>query len=271
TTDILLSRLDQRHIKTQYMRGYYLKDRMAPARVRDVAGWLDSSKDISTDDKPIVAVRALSFQSTRTGSLWTEWMDGFMKWGGWLWALVLLLGGMVYGQRKIMAASLWSMGMAGFTQMAFQVTVIFGVQAFLGHGYALVGVLSAGFMLGAFMGTRWGKEVLGNKAMLTGVCLQIMLAFVIAACWLWWPGGLLIVPVLAGVAGGILFGVYVACVPLECAGYVYAADLLGAALGALMVGVFLVPIWGVGVTMMFLGGLNMVMLLGHQGEKKIAG
>ncbi len=269
TSDFLVARLKERKIMTKFIQGYYLKDRMALQRMDGVRTWIDPAAPLSTDDKPIVAVRALSFLTTRTGLGFSACVAGFERWGGWLWGLIPVMALGLFFHRRKEDMALWGMGLAGFTQMAFQVTVILGVQAVFGYAYAVVGVLTAGFMLGAYMGTRLSGRLPTGDVMAIGVLAQVLLAGVFLGCWLWWTPGLFIIPVISGVAGGVLFSVYAGMVGHERLGGIYAADLIGAALGVLVVGLLGVPLWGITVTMVFVVMVNAVLLLGCKKESAI--
>ncbi len=262
SSELLTARLHERGIVTKFIQGHYLKDRMAPWRIAEVYAWLDPSAAISTDDKPVAAVRALAFLTTRTGSAFSTCVEVFERYGFWLWTVIPAMALAGFFGRGMVGAPLWGMGVVGFTQMAFQVAVILSVQAVFGHAYAMVGVLTAGFMFGVFMGTHLFKHVLKDSLVPAGLLAQTLLAGTFMACWTWWPQGFYFFPVVAGVFGGGLFRAYTAIAGEGRAGVVYAADLIGAAAGAFLVGLFLVPLWGITATMLFVAAFNAAMYLG---------
>jgi hypothetical protein len=242
---------------------------MVPERVGQVSSWLDPSAKISTDDKPLVVARALAFVTTRVGPSISTCIRFFEKWQALFWAMIPLMAGVALSRRSRVVFPFWGMGVVGFTQMAFQIMVILGVQVFFGHAYALVGGLTAGFMLGAFVGAQASLSVFNGRGFLQGLLMQACLAVLLIACWSWWPQGLFVFPILSGYVGGVLFRAYAALAGSGRAGQVYAVDLIGAALGALFVGLFGIAFWGVTATMVFVAALNIVMLAGCLRENSL--
>jgi hypothetical protein len=76
---------------------------------------------------------------------------------------------------------------------------------------------------------------------------------------MFYPLGVFVFPLLAGAAGGVQFALYTALAGKEYGGRVYAADVIGAGCGALCAGLFLVPLWGMSITMLFVAALNLAM------------
>ena len=171
----------------------------------------------------------------------------------------------------------------GFAGMAFDLLAIFAFQAFYGYVYQQIGLLVTAFMAGLSLGgwimTR-RVERIGEGPVLSGSTelaevsvegksLLLRLEGAIAACWLLFPiilailyaqAGrpgisaaigpiLLILNVLAGFLVGMEFPLaskmYQRVSISETAGILYASDLLGAFLGALLVSVMLLPALGV--------------------------
>jgi spermidine synthase len=173
----------------------------------------------------------------------------------------------------------------GFAGMAFDLLVIFAFQAFYGYVYQQIGLLVTAFMAGLSLGgllmTRRVERIENGKSLL------LRLEGAIAACWLLFPVVLavlyaqasrpgvsaavgpilLILNGLAGFLVGMEFPLaskmYRRVSVSETAGVLYAADLLGAFLGSLLVSVMLLPALGVLetcllVAMLKLGSLVLV-------------
>ena len=161
----------------------------------------------------------------------------------------------------------------GFAGMAFDLLVIFAFQAFYGYVYQQIGLLVTAFMAGISLGglimTRRVERIEKGKPLL------LRLEGAIAACWLLFPIVLAILYAQAGRPGvsaavgpilltlnalaGFLVGmefplaskmylktsVGEAAGETATAGILYASDLLGAFLGALLVSAMLLPALGV--------------------------
>ena len=253
----LARRLKERGISTQFMRDYYLNERMSPVRMAGVAAWLkgkDGTADVSTDARPRTVLRALVFATTRTGTGFAKFMAELERWQGWLWLMVPAIFVLGFGARKKFLV-VTGAAIAGFTQMTFQVAAIFLVQVVFGYAYAVIGLMTAGFMLGAVFGVPLAHYVKAT----TGAWLQVVLAGVFMALLSGWPFGVFFFPVVAGIAGGIQFAGYLAMAGTKNSGKIYAADVMGAGCGALCTGLFLVPLWGMSTTMLLVAALNLVM------------
>lgn len=253
TPELLVRRLQERKIRTQFMRDYYLNDRMSPERMAEAAAWLDVPGDIGTDMRPLTSLRALVFATTREGMGFARFMDAFERVQGLVWLMVPVIGILGLAARRRFLPVTGAVT-AGFTQMVFQVAAIFWVQSVFGYAYAVVGILTAGFMLGACGGIYAARYVRAD----TGAWMQAALAVFFMAMLTHWPGGAFVFPVLAGLAGGIQFAVYTKMGGKEHPGRIYAADVLGAGCGALCAGLLLIPLWGLVTTMVFVAALNLV-------------
>ena len=171
----------------------------------------------------------------------------------------------------------------GFAGMAFDLLIIFAFQAFYGYVYRQIGLLVTAFMAGLSLGgwimTRRVERIEEGPALsgstelaevsVEGKSLLLRLEGAIAACWLLFPIVLAMLYAQAGRSGvsaavgpillslnvlaGFLVGMefplaskmYLRVSVSETAGILYASDLLGAFLGALLVSAMLLPALGV--------------------------
>ena len=254
TAGLLTERLKARNIQTQFMRDYYLNDRMSPSRMAEAQVWLNVKSEVSTDAHPLTSLRALVFATTRTGTVFAKCVQALERVQGIVWAMVPAVFVLGWGKRKKFLPWVGA-GTAGFTQMVFQVTGILLVQMVFGYAYAVVGILTAAFMLGAFLGVHFSRYFRADDA----AWIQVVLAVLFIGMLMFWPVGAFGFPLLAGMAGGIQFSLYTAMAGKEQGGGIYAADVIGAGLGALCAGLFLIPLWGMMTTMLFVAALNMAM------------
>jgi spermidine synthase len=254
TADLLTERLKARSITTQFMRDYYLNDRMSPSRMAEAEAWLGTKGEVSTDARPLTSLRALVFATTRTGMGFAKFIESLERVQGALWLMASALFIFGFGAAKKFIP-LAGAATAGFTQMVFQVATILLVQTVFGYAYAVIGLLTAGFMLGAFFGVHFSRYFKAVDA----AWAQAVLALLFIAMLMFWPIGAFAFPILVGMAGGIQFSLYTAMVGKEHGGKVYAADVIGAGWGALCAGLFLVPLWGMVMTMIFVAALNLAM------------
>ncbi len=257
---LLLGRLHERGVRTQFIQGYYLKDRMSPGRMADVLRWLERPGEVSTDERPVSSWRALIYATTRSGMGFTRLMAAAESLRWFVWFLILLIFLPVFffffGVMPVTGAAA-----AGFTQMIFQVAVIFAVQSAYGHAYMVIGLLSAGFMLGAWLGVLAVRFSWPGTSVISGAVMQALSACFFIFFMTFLPQGLFVLPLVTGVAGGIQLARYMILDGRGHSGRVYAADVMGAACGALLCGIFFLPVLGIKMTMMFIFLLNGALML----------
>lgn len=164
----------------------------------------------------------------------------------------------------------------GFGGMVCSLSVIFLFQTFFGYVYQYIGLIAAFFMAGLTAGgwavTHWPPALrTGWRTLIRGEMALIgyWLALPLVVSWLAatrQPSvvmpGLLLINTLGGFLVGWQFPVssqlytMLRAEPGHTAGVLYAADLLGAFLGAVAVGITLLPVLGVTGTCAFVAVLK---------------
>lgn len=151
---------------------------------------------------------------------------------------------------------------AGLTGMASSVVLLFAFQAAFGSLYLHIGLLSALFMLGAFAGSAAGERVLADRgrepALLAPGALLLHLALLGIVAWSVQRGS---VVAFAGcfAGAGVFTGFYfpLAAFRMRESGVsdapagalLEALDHVGAAVGALLTGLILLPLFGAAATL----------------------
>ena len=152
--------------------------------------------------------------------------------------------------------------LAGLGGMSAEIVLLLAFQALYGHVYWLVGLVVAAFMVGTAAGAGWlerrseaGRTAL--VALLGGLGLYIwLLPFVLQVSA---PLAPLIVPLLALLGGGLVGAAFPVAVNLTHGeagfrvGLIYAVDLVGGCLGALLASVLWIPLLGIPYTCALLG------------------
>lgn len=200
----------------------------------------------------------------RRMALWrSSWVLGGLAGLG-----LLLIGGALLVRRKqpdVLAglAARQAMAMTGFGGVALELILLYAFQGLHGYVYSRMGFMVGLFMLGAVAGAWQIRrlESAGYDLAWRGVVLCLLMMGVLAAfvpvCLLHAEGteGLLYGLTLA--TGAVVAMQFVAvsrlfilkgAAPGVAAGWVWLADYWGSALGGLLVGVFLMPVLGLGVT-----------------------
>ncbi len=278
----MVRRMRDRHIAPAFLTEACLRDRFTNDRVERVSSLFENMlwKVKNTDARP----RSYYFAFLR-------WLSQFHLGAAQVFFsltqvpfTVLLAAGLLGvgvplsfsgdPEKKRRRLALVSMGTAGFSLMALEIIVIYLFQVAFGNLYYRLAFLLAAFMAGTGAGT-WtalrGKQGPGRFSLaVIHMIGAVYFLLLMQGCRIFFDRGLLLqdwhqwvfggIAALGGVFAGAGFplanGLYFSEGKGERPGSVYAADLLGASLGALLTGGFLVPVWGVVQTLIFLGALN---------------
>jgi spermidine synthase len=290
---LLVSRLLERHLATQYVREYFIPYRMMPDRMDQVETELAplAITPVNRDFAPIDYAFAVVLWSAQFRSGSTAWFRAaehldFAKVAGAL-AIVLLIGAILIAllpdrPRRERATAGVCVAATGFTLMALQILLLLGFQAVYGYVYTelalLIGLFMAGIALGSWLGMR--REYANRSWTLAAV--QLLLALAAPALLLavsaiggfssraaTWLAAQVVFPALAalaGLLGGFQF-VTAAGIFLrgrgQGAGFglLYAIDLLGGCVGALALSTFLIPVFGFWRTAWLVVAINAAPLL----------
>ncbi len=295
TTDpqVLVARLRERKLNTQYVREYFIPYRMMPDRMEQVETELASSAStpVNRDFAPIAYAFDVVLWSAQFRSGYAGWFRAaehveFGKVAGWL-AIALLVGAglmtILPGQeRRERAAAGSCVAATGFTLMALEIFLLLGFQAVFGYVYTelaiLIGLFMAGIALGSWLAMGRGGAAQGWRM----VRVQLLLAaaapmLLLVVGWLGsfpstageWIAAQVIFPALAalaGVLGGYQFVVAAGIFLRDRAGRsglgaLYAIDLLGGCAGALALSTFLIPVFGFWKTAWLAVAINAAALL----------
>jgi spermidine synthase len=176
---LLVSRLRQRHLATQYVREYFIPYRMMPDRMEQVESDLAPlpSTPVNRDFAPIAYAFDVVLWSAQFRSGYTVWFRAaehveFRKFAGTL-AIVLLLAVVLIAlfpgrERRERATACASVAATGFTLMALQIFLLLGFQAVYGYVYTelaiLIGLFMAGIALGSWLGMRREENPSGEDS-----------------------------------------------------------------------------------------------------------
>lgn len=280
---LLMRRARERSVDLKYVREYYLFSRMNAEKISYFGNILKAGRDtaVNYDFKPSAYYYGIiSWSSRFRDSVFTNMLKsaGEKK----IWAALALFCICALLLKNI---PLFSAACAGFSQMAFQMILLFSFQVIYGYLFYKVGMLFTFFMLGlALSSYRMSSEMEGLKritplfALLqTGVVLfalilpaSLQLFSLTKVRFVSLFGEIAYFPLvsfLSGFFGGSIFPLanklYIAGEkegPGTAAGLTYGFDLLGACFGAVLSSVFLIPILGIFKTCLFIALLNLTCL-----------
>ncbi len=287
--DILAGRYESRGIQSQYFSKYIFPSIFLPERVRFTRESFEKAENlrINTDDTPVTyffnLVLWTRYSGGRLGPVLLRLSKVRFHWpvlliaGALGLAAVLLFRGARDTETLGQPLALIAIGTTGTAAMAFDLTALYAYQNIYGYLYQEIGLVVALFMAGLALGgisatRRLEKRSAGCPAML--LTLEVVIAlFALALPKLLRVAGtiesfaagklfFLLVVVTAGVITGAEFPVANA-VFLRAGGKMGASaaltestDHLGAALGAFLTGVLLLPIFGTVKTCVLLSLIN---------------
>jgi len=264
----LLSRLRERHLETTYVREYYIPFRMAPDRMRELEARIrpDSATPVNHDFAPIAYYFDVALWSSRFNQQYRRLFRaaanvGFARLACGVGAFLLAL---VVGRRRPRVAAACCTAAMGFTLIGLEIMLLLAFQAIYGYVYHQLAVLIAGFMAGIALGAWLVMRSFEARNMRALACLQIAAALTAlllcavfqGAARVTSPAGLFIVSqvlfpglaVACGMLGGAEFPIAsrVFFVPGRTSGpgTLYALDLAGSCLGAILFSAYFVPVFG---------------------------
>lgn len=252
--------LEKHQIKTYYVKRSYINAIMTPDRVADVKNAALRYRAENRDLRPILYFYNL-----------TRWMSQFkIKFGILEVALGLLLLGYICVLRPVPLAIFSS----GFTGSSMEVALLLVFQNLFGSLYSQVALIITCFMGGLAIGACIGQRILRDfdrseadirqMKYFLAISSFILGFFSLATYYIlvWFTEiagrhplipyiGIYTITFIIAMIAGFQFpiaGIIDTGTTSETAGRIYGADFIGASVGALLAGTFLIPVLGIGTT-----------------------
>ena len=275
--DKLGSRYERLGFTSPYFKPRSFYQFFQPTAVEYLKARLESDREtvLNTDAVPLSYYLRLVWWEKMTGRPWTRALLRqaleVRRWGPLALGLLCLPLVIIVIRPAPARISAWTMTLTGGTVMALQVILIFLFQNRHGVVYERIGLLSALFMAGLALGGLIGRQSVaaGVRTRKVLPVLELLLAGLagLAALNAWdlIPDVILPLVGLAGLLAGLefalLFALYLKdrsrpSVTRALAG-LEAADHAGALVGALVTGVVLAPVLGLGLTALALAFLKL--------------
>ena len=275
----LLSRLHARHLETSYVSAYFIPFRMAPDRLLDLTTQIQPLPEtpVNRDFAPVAYYFDVALWSSQFHQGYRRLFRVLAEihFGALLAGLGMLLAALVVWarflrqkrHRRQLAAALSTAG-TGFTMIGLEMLLLLAFQAAYGYVYQQLAFLIAAFMAGMALGS-WlamrrtapsGMRVLAATQVLAAAAPLVLVVLfetvaransapaLVASRWAF-PATAL----LSGMLGGFEFPVasrifFSATTPRNLAprrpGTLYALDLAGSCLGAILFSAWFVPVFG---------------------------
>ena len=288
---VLSERIRERRLDVVFVRDYYLVDRLSPERTV----YLDESvgrarSTLNTDLSPAAVYLSMVLwnrQFASTPALLREAPRYLTLRNATLAALALAAALVAPAFRRRRRAPalrrtvVAAVFVVGLTEISLEIAALLAFQSLYGFVYHRLAMIVASFMaglaLGGWLGTRAASRGAGVRAfafLQLGICaVPLGLSAAIAGiaglppdAMLAWAALFPLVVVGSAVLAGMQFPLAAKLTLLPggdagaTGGRLYAADLLGSALGASLTAVFLLPVMGIPLAMATLTLLNLAVL-----------
>ncbi len=292
----LIRRLQERNLKTQYVREYFIPFRMMPDRMEQIQEQLRplTSTPVNRDFEPIAYYFDVVLWSAQFKLGYSRWfraaahiaftriIDAVLV---VTWFVAVLLALVPNREKRARSAAACSVAATGFTLMALQIFLLLAFQSVYGYVYhqltILIAMCMAGIALGSWLGIRRIRSS-DSPPYRTIATTQFLLAlsgpaliFVvsllskISGTATTWLAAQFVFPVLAALCG--MLGGYQFPVATEIylhdrsgrsrLGTLYAIDLLGGCAGALLLSSYLIPVFGFWKTAWLSAAVNLAPFL----------
>ncbi len=261
----------------------WLPDKLDPFTVGYVREQLEGAAEmaVNTDERPLAYFHHQAWWVEHLHRGWGRRLSGIAHLPlAWLWGAVVVLAGIWGvlsltrpGQTYTIPVAVAAVGMGG---MAGEVVLLLAFQCYYGYVYQQIGIIVGSFMMGLAVASWWVGRWLRQQPphlslrhwlagiLAAGAVLVAIMPYALKGLWTYatTPAAEamvahLLFPLLSALLGLWIGGQFPLASHLWTAfsgsqawsaAFLYAADLLGAAAGALIAGTLLVPIWGVANT-----------------------
>jgi spermidine synthase len=277
----LVRRIEARGLQLQYVREYYLFSNLSPMRLNYMESILRQgpAMPINKDFEPTCYFQHLIVWSAQLHPGLEQALEALSEigWsksvGALATAALLLLGVFFVGRPKPTGGVAVSVAVVGGALMVLEIVLLLGFQVLEGFLYQQLALIIASFMTGMALGAAGAAwlttTVVRPRFWLVAVqatlCVFVLgvlkCLFVLQHHMQTYGGAPLpmslifsLMALTAGILGGLHFSLALKTVAggtvpsAETAGKLYALDLVGAASGAVIASVFLLPLYGLTTT-----------------------
>ena len=272
---LLETRFDQRMIKTENFRPYIFYDAFSPLKTAMVKERLGKIIEKNKDMRPSAYLYNLMLWADIQGSnLLMPLLDYSRELSVLMVILIIAASALLWRRNNAVYYSIFT---TGYSAMAFSVMIILFYQSAYGYVYEMIGLLTSMFMAGMAFGAYIMKSVSRPMKWLRLFEAVMIVLFISSPLFFKQEILFYILSLFCGMAGGIQFTLanqFMKTADPSCsvlkgglpdtartAGRLYAFDLAGSFLGALLTSVFLMPIFGIQNTIIFVVLIKAVSLL----------
>ncbi|MGO9318437.1 MAG: fused MFS/spermidine synthase [Terracidiphilus sp.] len=289
---VLISRLLERNLNTRYVREYFIPYRMMPDRMAQVRDQLQSqaTTQVNRDFSPIAYYFDVVLWSAQFNPAYAGWLqavqhvDYMIVFSATLIVLLSIAALFAFvpaREQRTRAAAACSMAATGFTLMTLQIFILLAFQSIYGYVYhqlaILIALCMAGIAFGSWLGMRHIRRdrssscrAVASTQFLLALSVPVLMLLISLLAKLTgmtanWLAAQCVFPALAafcGMLGGYQFPLATEVYLHDASrrrglGILYAIDLLGGSLGALVLSGYLIPVFGFWKTAWLTAAVNL--------------
>jgi len=295
-SSVLANRIFERNLQLIYIREDILQDALSPFRLdylKSILGGIPGAA-VNRDFSPICYFQNLMMWVIQLHTVMQKYLNILAELElRWVWAGLAVAGVMITavfwtGRCKFKVAVAGSIFVSGSVEMVLQLVFLLSFQIIEGFVYRQLALIIGFFMTGLAVGAGWisrqyPSPLKPKAAQGLFIRVQALIAILPIGLMLFLPllhgeirnflspaamGWLFsILSLITGIVGGVHFAAAVMAmtstgvVMEKIGGGFYALDLAGAAGGVLMAALFILPIYGIMNTLIFLSILSGISLL----------
>ena len=269
-----VNRLNEKEIQNKYITDYYLVDRLSRMKIEFLHEKLKSIDEaaVNTLMAPIAFYFNTILWNQKSGGFLTRVYKNLAELSGYLVVTIIfiLILSALLTRRDSNKFLIVEMTLVGFFHLVFENLLIIIFQSFIGALYLKIIFLFFAFMTGAGMGSLYfhkSDEIQYSRIPFWIMFLLPPALYIIIQLNIFMSFLLPLVLFISGLVDGYLFPYILKRFKnrdeSSLAGQLYAADILGSCLGAYLFSAIILPIWGINVSIFFVGLVGLAMLVGE--------
>ncbi|MBI4810093.1 MAG: hypothetical protein HY800_01335, partial [Ignavibacteriales bacterium] len=259
--DIHIGRMiEQRGINNLYVNKYYLDDTILEQRNNFILGNLSSGTKLNEDFSPVSYYRQLL--------LWLSYFEVNYWIAAGMFIIILIV---ILSRLNPITIGMFT---GGFAASSIEVIMLIAFQIMYGYVYQMIGIIIMIFMAGLAVGSLYREKIIQNANINTYVGIQLSIglyAFILPLILLFIKSSSLIagvlhmafflptfiIAVLIGMEFSIASHIQKGTIS-SVASQLYGIDLIGSAIGAMLVTALLIPLIGIINVCFIIGGMNFI-------------
>lgn len=257
--DVLERRFTERGLPVRYFHAFIFRDAFSSFGVDYVRNRLSGTKSVNSDFQPSAYLFNLMLWAEIHGGKAFQRVMQISRWQIFSTTLTILSLMSLFLFRRRTGIIFFSTFTTGFFGISFVLIAILTYQSLYGFVYEMIGALSAIFMAGIWVGTEVAKSVQKPLRYLFILDVLVILLSVVSVFFLGkeMEASLYAIVLVAGVISGSQFSLANLFIgESTVGGRLYALDLLGSFIGALISSLIMIPLFGIACALLLVGMLK---------------